>query len=177
MEKQNYLHFLTVEIWSRKGWLKNASVEQKTTTIVSKCTNDIEFTDYIADGDKWLPSQNQYFRARGWRAYKRLKPSMLYVATVFGKETKINWITSNNSQQGKSDWITGGHFMTALKDHMHKEPSYSPHEIIFSMFSMVLSFNLLFKVMSISYIKHWKYFHFCLSQGLTLIFEPINATS
>lgn len=67
--------------------------------------------------------------------------------------------------------------MTALKDHMHKEPSCSPHEIIFSMFSMVLSFNLLFKVMSISYIKHWKYFHFCLSQGLTLIFEPINATS
>lgn len=33
--------------------------------MVSKYTKDTEFTDYIADGDKWLPSQNQYFGARG----------------------------------------------------------------------------------------------------------------
>lgn len=64
---------------------------------------------------------------------------MLYVATAFGKETKINWITSNNSQQGQSDWITDGYFMAALKDHVHKKPSHTHREIMFSVFNMVLT--------------------------------------
>lgn len=47
-----------------------------------------QFLDYNADSGKWLPSQNQYFIARGWKACNRLKPSMLYVATAFRKEIK-----------------------------------------------------------------------------------------
>ena len=64
---------------------------------------------------------------------------MLYVAIAFGKEPKINWITSNNSQQSKSDWITEEYFMTVLQDHVHQKPSYNRHKIMFSIFNMVLT--------------------------------------
>lgn len=87
------------------------------------------------------------------------------------KGNEINLITSTNSQQDKSDTITKGHFVTEHKLHVHKRNSNTHNKLcLLRTIWHKFGFDLLFKMMNIFHIKDWKYFHFCLSQKMMLIF-------
>lgn len=74
---------------------------------------------------------------------------MFYVAIAFGKGREINWVTSDNGQQGKSDQTTGGLFTAALTDHVPKKPSHIHRETVHEWYK--LSFNPLFEIMHLSH--------------------------
>lgn len=95
------------------------------------------------------------FHSQRMKSLQQIKAFHVTCWYSIWKGNEINLITSNNSQQDKSDTITKGHFVTERKVHVHKRNSNTHNKLcLLCTIWHKFGFDLLFKMKNIFHIKH-----------------------